>query len=279
MHDEEWVPDVVKNPEAWIASIQSRIKKARPVDLFTFAQKLPCVEPLYSYLFEYDSKAAVRINSFAEWWVSLPQETRKNVRRSERRGVTVNIGGLHDAVVAGIQAVNNACPLVQGKKSRYYGRSLEQTRKDQSSYLDRSVFLCAYHEAEMIGYLKLVRCNGYATIMGFLSNPAHQAKRPANTLLARAVQLCADEGIPYLVYGMLNYGNKSDGSLREFKLRNGFREVRLPRYYIPLTFRGVIALRLKLHRGLLGILPSRLISILVNFRSSFYKFKLSRACE
>ena len=103
--------------------------------------------------------------------------------------------------------------------------------------------------------MKIVHCGTFASVLTTLTRPSHADKRPANAILARVVRLCADESIPHLVYGQLNYGNKREGSLREFKLRNGFSEILVPRYYVPLTLRGRLALRLGMHKGPLGVLP------------------------
>ena len=60
-------------------------------------------------------------------------------------------------------------------------------------------------------------------------------KRPANALIAKMVEVCEAKGISHLIYGLYNYGNKRNSSLLEFKIRNGFEEFLVPRYYIPLT--------------------------------------------
>lgn len=266
LHEEDWTGEPLGTPEQWASELRRRRIGNRRADVLAFSQKLPATEPAFPYRWEPVSVAALRVESFDAWWTSLPQETRKNVRRAQRRGVTVEVRPLDDGLVRGIRSINDECPVVQGKRSRHYGKSLEETRKDQESFLDRSSFICAYFGGELIGYMKLVRCGAFASVLTTLTRPSHQDKRPANAIVARAVQLCAEEGIPYLVYGMLNYGKKRDGSLREFKVRNSFGEILLPRYFVPLTLRGRIAVALGLHRGLLGILPSWAISLAVALR-------------
>ena len=83
------------------------------------------------------------------------------------------------------------------------------------------------------------------------------------------------KGIEWLTFGMFNYGNKRDSSLREFKERNGFREVLVPRYYVPLNLKGRIAIKLGLHRGVMGVLPHRIIKIAVEPRTTWYNIKKS----
>ena len=76
----------------------------------------------------------------------------------------------------------------------------------------------------------------------------HYDKRPANALIAKAVEICEQEGISHLMYCNYVY-NDPKSSLTEFKRRNGFEKVLLPRYYIPLTPKGKIALRLAFTAG------------------------------
>ena len=103
--------------------------------------------------------------------------------------------------------------------------------------------------------------------MQILSMEAHYDKRPMNALLAKAVEVCSERGMSWLVYGKYVYGNKQQSTIGEFKRRNGFRQVNYRRYFVPLTWRGRVAMRLRLHRGLLGLLPERAIQVLLAGRA------------
>jgi hypothetical protein len=92
-------------------------------------------------------------------------------------------------------------------------------------------------------------------------------KRPANALVTKAVQVCEEKGISYLIYGKYTYGNKTNNSLTEYKKRNGFEKVEFPRYFVPLTLKGQIIIRLRLHRGMLGLLPGGVINLLLSVRA------------
>lgn len=166
--------------------------------------------------------------------------------------------------------VNNEAPVRQGKRNRHYGKTFEEVKKDHSSFLDRSDFICAYVGEELVGFVWLIYRGEMASILQILTKASHQDKRPANALIAKAVELCAVKGLLYLTYGMFSYGNKKQHSLREFKERNGFREVLAPRFYIPLTTWGKICMKAKLHRGLIGILPHEVIMGAVRVRSMYY---------
>jgi|SRR5271157_511513 len=270
---EEWLETEVEDPELCVKKLKEQTSPALRADIFTFIQQLPATSPKYSYPMEWHSIAAVRINTFKEWWDELPQETRKNVRRSQKRGVVIAVKSLDDELIKGIVEVNNDSPVRQKIPFAHYGKTFEQVKKDQSSFLDRSDFICAYVGSELIGFLKIVYKGQVASILQILPRASHYDKRPANALLAKAVEVCEAKGISYLTYGMFNYGNKGDSPLREFKIRNGFEEVLVPRFYIPLTIWGSLCVKMKLHRGLLGILPHSVITAAVRARGICYDFR------
>jgi hypothetical protein len=135
----------------------------------------------------------------------------------------------------------------------------------------RCDFICAYSGEEMIGFLHLVYRGNVAAILNLTSKPSHFDKRPANALVAKAVEVCEARGISHISYGLYNYGNKRDSPLREFKIRNGFKEVHVPRYFVPLTLWGRLCMKAKLHRGLIGNLPHSVISAGVRARALWYK--------
>jgi hypothetical protein len=276
VNNEQWLETEVEDPASFVKELKAQGSDGLRADLFTFSQKLPATEPKYSYALEWDSIAATRASSFKDWWESLPQETRKNVRRSEKRGVVVLVKKLDAALVQDLFELNNESSLRQGKAFTHYGKTLEQVARDQVDYLDRSDYICTYFENELIGVLKLVYRGDIASILTFLPKTSHSDKRPANALIAKAVALCEEKKITYLTYGMFNYGNKKHTPLREFKIRNGFGEILVPRFYVPLTAKGAVSIKLKLHRGLLGLLPHNVITLLVRLRAEVNNFTLSR---
>src|SRR5258708_38943570 len=86
--------------------------------------------------------------------------------------------------------------------------------------------------------------------MHIVSMLQHRDKAPTNALVAQAVRSCADRGISSLVYSKFAYGKKLRSSLSDFKERNGFQCVDIPRYYAPLTRWGALAFGLGLHNRL-----------------------------
>jgi Acetyltransferase (GNAT) domain len=272
VRSEEMMENELQSPELYIENLKSDGNRLIKADIFTFTQKVPSTQPKYPYPIEWESVAAVHLVSFREWWESLPQETRKNVRRSYKRGVVVKIKEFDDELIRGIQQVNDDSPLRQGMRNAYYGKSFNETQKLYGEFLGRCDFICAYLGEELIGFLHLVYHGGIASILNLTTKSSHVDKRPANSLMAAAVQACEAKGISYITYGLYNYGNKRDSPLREFKIRCGFGEILAPRFFVPLTLWGALCVRAKLHRGLVGILPHSAITLAVRMRTSWYKF-------
>jgi hypothetical protein len=275
---EEWLETEVDNPELCIGALKAEPSHGLRADIFAFTQKLPATSPKYSYPFEWHSTAAVHITTFKHWWDKLPQETRKNVRRSQKRGVIVSVKRMDDELIKKIIQVNNDSPIRQRLPFSHYGKTFEQVKRDQSSFLDRSDFICACVGSELIGFMKVVYRGQVASILQMLPRASHYDKRPANALIAKAIELCELKGVSYLTYGMFNYGNKRDSPLRDFKIRNGFEEIPVPKFYVPLTRWGVFCVKMKLHRGPLGLLPSSVIKAGVKARAVWYivRHKMSR---
>jgi Acetyltransferase (GNAT) domain len=267
---EEMMENELENPEAYIAKLTGDANDVLKADIFTFTQKLPAVRPKYSYPMEWESVAAIHLVSFKQWWEGLPQETRKNVRRSEKRGVAVRIKEFDDDLIQGIREVNDESPLRQGMPNGYYGKSYDETKKLYCEFVGRCDFVCAYFENNLIGFLHLVYRGAVASILNLTTRPSHFDKRPANALVAKAVELCEAKGVSYISYGLYNYGNKRDHPLRTFKIRNGFEEILIPRFFVPLSRWGKLCMAAKLHRGLIGILPHPVIRIAVGARSRLY---------
>lgn len=268
--DEEWLATELENPESCMQTLKKYGSGALRADLFAFSQKLPATAPKYSYPMELDSIAAIRLISFNDWWEKLPQVTRKNVRRSQKRGVEVKVKELDDKLVQDIVDLTKDSPIRQGRRFDHYRKTFEQVKKDQSTFLGRCDFICAYSGNELIGLAKIIYRGEIASILQFLPKASQQEMRPANALIAKMVEICQARGISHITYGLYNYGNKRNSSLLEFKIRNGFEEFLVPRFHIPLTARGALCFKLKLHRGLVGVLPNGLISAAVTVRGKWH---------
>jgi hypothetical protein len=218
----------------------------------------------------------VQTRSFTDWWEkTLPQVTRKNVRRAAKRGLVVRQVVCDDQLIQGIHEIYNEVPIRDGRPFLHYGKDVATVTREVSTMADRSEFLGAYHGDNLIGFIKLIHMGRLSSILHIVAKRAHYDKRPANALLAKAVEVCQQRGIEHLIYGQYDYGTRSNSPLTEFKRRNGFERVLVPRYFIPLTARGRLSLRLKLHQGT-GLLPRWSIAPALRLRAKYYDLRLSR---
>lgn len=252
-------------------------KSGARVDLFTFVQKVPETSPKYSYPMEWDNFAVLRITTFEDWWEKqIGFKARNKAKQAEKKGVVIREVPLSDALVQGIHQVYNETPVRQGEPNRHYGKDRETVNRQESTFPDRSIFIGAYLDTTLIGFVKLVydETRTQAGLMEVAAMVRHRDKAAANALIARAVRVCAERKIPYLVYAKFAYGKKQTSSLSDFKERNAFQRVDVPRYYIPLTSLGKFALRFGLHHPLTDHLPASLISKLREMRASWYNRQL-----
>lgn len=269
VRDEELVEgEVVRDPQSFISALKKGNLRA---DILTFPQTTYGAMPKYPYPFEWDNAAAASTTSFTEWWEKLPQEARKNARRAIKKGVSVQVAKFDDEFVRGIKTIYDESPFRQGMHFWHFGKDLATVKMENGTYPERSEFIGAYLDKELIGFIKFVYVDRIAKIMQILSKTSHYDKRPMNALIAKAVEVCHDKGMAYLVYSKFTFGNKKTSQLTEFKRRNGFEQMNFARYYVPLTLKGKLAVKLKLHRGLLGILPPGLIDFLWRVRSKFIR--------
>jgi len=260
---DEWYTDV-ENPEKVIRAL---INSGLRADIFSFWQRFPNVEVKYSYYYEWEKLSILPIKSYKQWWEKqIHKSARNHVRQASKKGVSVEVVKFTDDLVRGIASIYNETKIRQGKIFPHYGDDLDKVRRENSTYLDKSIFLAAYCNEELIGFIRLILEEQFADIIQILSKIEHRDKAPTNALIAKAVEVCEKRGIPYLAYG--EWGK---GGLKEFKIYNGFELRQVPRYYVPLNFRGRIALKCQLHKGLIGMLPEKLIFFLLELRGRYYE--------
>ena len=119
VRSEEMMEKGLENPELYVRRLKDDRGRTIKADIFTFTQKPPETRPKYTYPVEWESVAAIALVSFKLWWESLPQETRKNVRRSQKRGVTISIKEFDgDLIQARAQAGHSASLIAPGQASR-----------------------------------------------------------------------------------------------------------------------------------------------------------------
>ena len=262
---------IVEDPHLFLAELKASPLQA---DIFIFSQKIPNTTPKYNYPFEWDNWAVIPLTSFNDWWEKrLPQESRRNVRRAAKRGVVVKAVPFDDELVRSIQNIYNETPIRQGRRFWHFGKDFETVKMENATYLDRSEFLGAYFGQELIGFIKIIYLDQMATLIQIISKVAHQDKRPTNALIAKAVEVCAQKKVNFLIYTKFVYDGDQSSALTEFKRRNGFEEARYPRYFAPLTLKGAAAIKLGIHGGFRRLLPLSLLVRLKSFRSRVYDLR------
>ena len=268
----EWYDDI-DDPEACIRQFRASGGKA---DYFTFIRRLPATEIQYPYHVEWENLAAIRITTFDDWWTrGVPKQTRNHVRRAEKSGLVVRKAVFDDEFVRGIEDIYNETSIRQGKPFWHYRKDFDTLKRMHETFLEQSDFIGAYFEGRLIGFVKLVYAGDTARTMPIISKQEHREKAPTNALLAKAVEICAEKGIRFLVYGQYDYGKVGSKSLMIFKKENGFRKIDVPRYYVPLTFPGRIFVKLRLYQGVVRFLPAYFTEMLLDVRKRIYAWKHS----
>jgi hypothetical protein len=265
---DEWLEEV-ENPESFIGAMKKQDIRA---DLFTFWQKLPETEPKYAYYMERDPIAAIPIKSYEHWMNhQIERSARKAVRKAEKKGVTVSVSGLNDDLVKGIMTIYNETPIRQGRPYPHYGKDFDTVKEDLSRDQHRSDFICSYAGGELIGFIQLGYTGVSVLPFGMVSKLEHRDKSPQNAMLAKAIEICEAKKIRYLWYG--KWG---EDSLGDFKKNNGCEKLNMPRYYIPLSAKGALALKYHLHHGLAEALPEKAKLRMKEIRKKWYAMKHRR---
>ncbi len=243
------------------------------IDLLTFIQKISETSPKYAYRLEWDNFAVLKVSTFDEWIAhQIDFKTRNKVRKSAKNGVVVREVAFGDDLINGISAIYNESPVRQGKAFWHYGKDIGDVRRMNGTFMERSIFIGAFFENRLIGFVKLVTNEegSQAGLMQIVSMIRHRDKAPTNALIAQSVRSCADRGIPTLWYANFSYGKKEEDSLAEFKRHNGFSKINVPRYYVPLTPLGRVGLRIGLHHNATEWIPEPLSEAYRSIRSRWY---------
>jgi hypothetical protein len=259
-----------------VAALSTLRRSGGHFDLFTFIQKLSDTSPKYDYPMEWDNMAVLRLSSFDDWMKhQIDFKVRNKVRKAEKNGVIVREVPYDDMFVRGISAIYNESPIRQGKRFWHYGKDIEAVRRMNGTFMDQSIFIGAFLGDSLIGFAKLVtdEDRGQAGLMQIVSTIQHRDKAPTNALIAQAVRSCVQRGIPCLWYANFSYGRKQSDTLADFKRHNGFQKIDVPRYYVPLTLAGRMALRFGLHHAITDRIPESLASRYRKLRSLWYQQK------
>lgn len=262
--EDEWYEDLL-NPAAVVEALRGQHDVS--ADVLTFWQRLPDVAPRFDYHTEWDEIAALPSASYADWFNNqIKSRVRSQIRKAEKEGVVVRETAYDDDFVRGMTAIFNEAPVRQGRRFWHYGKSFETVKQQFSRYIHREHMIAAYYRNQMIGLVMLGNAGRFGITGQIISSLNHRDKATNNALIAKAVEVCAQAGLAHLVYLFW-----SEDSLSEFKRRCGFERVAVPRYYVPLTVKGKLALQLGGHRGWRAMLPVRVKAPLKRLRTRWYQ--------
>ena len=226
----------------------------RGIDIFTFLERKWCCSipnPPSTWIKTEDNVGLLDIKDYASWWSDVGKKTRNMVRRAEKSGINVTVVEPSEKLAEGIWKIYNETPVRQERAFSHYGEPLKSVFGNVIG-AKNSIFVGAFLQDELVGFIQLVNGENVTVIAQILSMQKHWDKALNNALLAKAVEICASNGARWLMYGRI--GNHP--SLDKFKESNGFNKFPITRYYIPLTRKGKIAMRLGLNRDVKDTLPS-----------------------
>jgi hypothetical protein len=227
--------------------------KERSIDIFTFIERKWCFtipNPAKFWLKTNDNVALLQTTSYNEWWKNIGKKTRNMIRKAEKSGIKTEAVTPNERFAEGVWRIYNETPIRQERAFPHYGASLKAVRESMLSS-QNCTFIGAQFQDELAGFIQLVHGDNTSRIAQMLSMQKHWDKAVNNALIAKAIEVCANEQIKWLMYGRM--GNHP--TLDNFKQNNGFTQFQLTRYYIPLTKKGKIATKLGLHKAIKDALP------------------------
>jgi hypothetical protein len=225
----------------------------RGIDIFTFIERkwcCPISKPSSEWLKTEDNIALLQITPYDEWLAKIGKKTRNMIRKAEKNGVKTEIVKTSDELAEGIWRIYNETPIRQGRPFSHYGWSLESIKGIITS-VPNSTFVGAFLKDELVGFIQLVHGDQITVMAQILSLQKYWDKAVNNAIMAKAVEICAANNVPRLMYGRM--GNHP--SLDSFKESNGFSKFTLTRYYVPVTQKGRFATKLGLHREAKDTVP------------------------
>lgn len=261
----EWLKPL-EEPEVFLGQLRASGPSG---DLFTFVQPVSDPQPRYKYYHELEDVAILELTTYDSWWKeTVNDKTRNMVRKAGKKGVAVEVTSYTDDFIRGIKEVYDECPVRQGKKSRHFGKSFELIKREHGTYLEDSEFIAARFENRVIGFAKVVFRDGFASVVNLIALLSERDKAPTNALLAKAIERCAARQV-----SLLHYGVWSRRGFGDFKLHHGFKCRQIPRYFIPLSGKGALALRWGWHRPVAERIPESWWDRFANLRMKWYAWR------
>jgi hypothetical protein len=228
----------------------------RGIDIFTFVERKWCcsiTNPPEKWSKSPDNIAIIKISNYNDWWSSVGKKTRNMVRKAEKNGIKTQVIEPSAKLAENIQKIYNEIPIRQGRAFSHYNTPLEEVERLVLN-AHNSTFIGAFLENELVGFVQLVHGDNITVMAQILSQQKFWDKAVNNALVAKAIEICSNKNVSWLMYGRM--GNHP--SLDNFKESNGFSMFTLTRYYVPLTRKGKAVIKLRLHREIKDALPQQI---------------------
>ncbi len=225
----------------------------RGVDILTFIERSWCCKvqnPEQSWVETEDNIALLHLKSHSDWWESIGKKTRNMIRKAEKNGIKTFAAEPDEKLARGIWKIYNETPIRQDRAFPHYGTLLQEVIAGLR-LAKNCVYVGADMEGELVGFIQLVHGDNITVISQILSMQKHWDKAVNNALVAKAIEVCAEKHVEWIMYGRI--GNHP--SLDNFKRNNGFDKFPLRRYYVPSTSKGKIGVKLRVHRAAEDALP------------------------
>ena len=248
--EDEWFDDVTDAPRVVAALRDSGVK----ADLFTFWQRIPHHAQAHAYATEQEGWAVLAVSTYDHWWNhQIKSRVRSQIRKAQKEGRVVKEVPFDDEFVRGMTEIFNESPVRQGRRFWHYGKDFDTVKAQFSRFTYRERMIGAYFNDTLVGFVMLANAGRFALAGQIIASLHHRDKQPNASLVAKAVELCQEQGLDHLVYGYW-----TEDSLSEFKRRCGFEPVQVPRYHVSLSWKGSVALRCGLHHGWKHWIPERI---------------------
>jgi hypothetical protein len=216
--------------------------KTNGLDIFTFWQRFPNVKPRYKWYTEWDCIAVLDVQyGYNYWWKHISKKTRNMVRKAKKKGVAVSVVEPNERFAKDVAKIYNESPMRRGKPFVHYGETWEKIYEGFIKLTDKVIFIGAYYGDELIGFAVIKRTPEYSLISQILSLQKHMDKAPNYALMDKIVELCTSHNVRYIVYERMQ---SERDPLGFFKYRNGFKGAHVPRYFVPLTAKGLVAMEI-----------------------------------
>jgi hypothetical protein len=244
--------------------------KNKGIDVLSFRERSWCsdIEIPFQTKTTKDNVAVAEFDNYENWFQNLKCETRARIKRAARRGLITKEVLYSEEFAYGVLKIFNETKIRQGRRFTHYGESLDSVKQQLSESKD--IIIGAFDGKEAIGFIQLAIGDCTGQITQILSLEHKRDMLPNNALIAKAVEVCANHNLNWLIYARM--GNHP--SLDEFKRNNGFKKVEIKRHFVPLTTKGKVFLLLGLQKNFKDSIPNFLKPI--GFK--LYNF-VSRICS